>query len=527
MNGARPGGADPTTPGNASPRGAWPGPDGANGAGPGTPFDSAANSGGPQPGRAAGPEGANRSGGMTGADPGSRSGRKGASEDADASPRKRQGRKAAPEGADGRNGPASNGLRRRGRKAAPSDPADPTTPAIERLANLALAVPVTSRGVGLAVAAFALLAAGWVWGYPELAAVGAAAALACVAAGSVIAARPRLEVEREVTPDRVSVGHTATVRLDVRNTGRWRSVNARAVDSYGGPGIETRRVAIPLARLRPGKSAGASYPIRAERRGVVDAGPLGIGKRDLLGLAATAGSFGSTSRLWIHPRLHLLGRTPDGLARSLEGTADKVEQGSLTFHALREYVIGDELRHVHWRTSARIGKLMVKEHLDTSLPTVAIAVDDRPESWPAAEPGQVTDAFEAACEAAYSVLTACFRAEYHAALVPASGSVLSGAGRDAYGDLLAELAPNAADTLGAYVARLTAARYGDTLVWITGVEPPTDRLAALKRAYPTVIAVHLAAGLATSAVLAGGLPTISAADGEQFAAAWNNGGTRL
>jgi len=405
----------------------------------------------------------------------------------------------------------------------------------QRVANLALAVPVTGRGVALAIAAVALLAAGWLWGYPELATLGAAAALACVAAGSVIAAKPRLEVERSVTPDRISVGHTAHVHLNVRNAGRWRSVNARAVDAYGAPqalgshGLETRRVAIPLARLRPGKSAAASYAIRAERRGVVEAGPLSIGKRDLLGLAATAGNFGGTGRLWIHPRLHQLGRTPDGLARSLEGTADKVEQGSLTFHALREYVIGDELRHVHWRTSARIGKLMVKEHLDTSLPTVAIAIDDRAESWPAA-PGSPTppgEPFEAACEAAYSILTACFRAEYHAALVPASGAVVSGAGRDSYGDLLAELAPNAADGLGAYVSRLSSARYGDTLVWITGTEPPTDRLAVLKRAYPTVIAVHLALGLPTSASLAGGVPTIRAADGEQFAAAWNNGGTRL
>ncbi|MCH7231314.1 DUF58 domain-containing protein [Glycomyces sp. L485] len=383
------------------------------------------------------------------------------------------------------------------------------------------AVPVTARGVGLAAAAAVLILAGWQWGYPELVAIGAAAGLACAAAVSVIAAKPNLEVERSVAPDRVSVGQSATVALEVRNAGRWRSVNARAVDSHSGVAQATRRVAVPLARLRPGKSANATYAIRAERRGVVDAGPLGIGKRDLLGLAATAGSFGPTARLWVHPRLWTLGRTPDGFARSLEGTADKVEQGSLTFHSLREYVIGDELRHVHWRTSARIGQLMVKEHVDTSMPTVAVALDDRAESWTG------PDSFEAACEAAYSVLTACFRAEYHAALVTASGSALSGSGRDAYGDLLAELACDATDSLGAYVARLTAGRFGDTLVWITGTEPPTARLAALKRVYPVVIAVHLAPGLHTSAVLVGGLPSLKAADGEQFAAAWDGGGAAL
>src|SRR5690606_4826872 len=96
------------------------------------------------------------------------------------------------------------------------------------------AVPVTARGVGLGAGALVLVLAGWRWGYPELVAVGAAAALACVAAVSVIAARPNLEVERAVAPDRVSAGEEAEVTLDVRNAGKWRSVSARAVDAYGG-----------------------------------------------------------------------------------------------------------------------------------------------------------------------------------------------------------------------------------------------------------------------------------------------------
>jgi uncharacterized protein (DUF58 family) len=115
----------------------------------------------------------------------------------------------------------------------PAAPGQETAATRSTLAEKLLAVPVTARGVGLAAAAAALIASGWLWGYPELAALGAAAALACVAAGSVIAAKPRLDVARTVTPDRVSVGHTATVQLTVRNTGRWRAVNARAVDAYG------------------------------------------------------------------------------------------------------------------------------------------------------------------------------------------------------------------------------------------------------------------------------------------------------
>src|SRR5690606_10068065 len=139
-----------------------------------------------------------------------------------------------------------------------------------KLANGGLAVPVTGRGVGLGLAAVTLLFTGWRWGYPELVAIGAAAGLACVAAISVIAVKPSLEVERSIAPDRVSVGESATVTLEVRNTGRFRAVNARAVDTYGGPTHATRRVAVPLARLRPGKAANATYEVTAERRGVVD-----------------------------------------------------------------------------------------------------------------------------------------------------------------------------------------------------------------------------------------------------------------
>ncbi|GAB3992062.1 hypothetical protein GCM10029992_00090 [Glycomyces albus] len=176
------------------------------------------------------------------------------------------------------------------------------------------AVPVTARG-SAGRGALALVLSGWRWGYPELVAVGAAAALACVAAVSVIAAKPNLEVEREVAPDRVSAGEEGggpgrAQRREVAVGQRPRRGRLRRRHPGDPPG---RR---PLARLRPGKSTRAGYSIATERRGVIDVGPLGIGKRDILGLAATAGSFGPVSRLWVHPRLWTLARTPDGLARS-------------------------------------------------------------------------------------------------------------------------------------------------------------------------------------------------------------------
>jgi uncharacterized protein (DUF58 family) len=92
---------------------------------------------------------------------------------------------------------------------------------------------------------------------------------------------------------------------------------------------------------------------------------------------------------------------PAGLSRSLDGRIDKVPHGTITFDSLREYVVGDELRRVHWRSSAKVGQLMVREQLDTSEPTIVVLLDDRGRAS-----GRRTDAesFESACEAAASIV---------------------------------------------------------------------------------------------------------------------------
>jgi uncharacterized protein (DUF58 family) len=77
-----------------------------------------------------------------------------------------------------------------------------------------------------------------------------------------------------------------------------------------------------------------------------------------------------------------------GLLRDLEGvTTDAVTASDLAFHALREYVPGDDLRHVHWRSSAKAmasggdSQLLVRQYLDTRRSHATIVVDDRPEAW--------------------------------------------------------------------------------------------------------------------------------------------------
>lgn len=248
-----------------------------------------------------------------------------------------------------------------------------------------------------------LLGVGFRFAYPELTLLGAAAGIAVGYAVLSAAWRPRLEVTRSADPDRVARGEPAAMTLTVRNAGRLRAASLVAEDRCG-----DRAVPVPLLRLRPGRDTTVRYEVPTARRGVVPVGPLRVTRRDPLGLVALARPYGGTVPVWVHPRVHPLNAVPTGAGRSLDGRVDKVPHGSITFDSLREYVVGDELRRVHWRTSARVGELMVRENVDTSLPRIVVLLDNRAAAHPERLDG-VAESFESACEAAASVLVAAYR----------------------------------------------------------------------------------------------------------------------
>ncbi|MFI2650702.1 DUF58 domain-containing protein [Micromonospora fulviviridis] len=389
---------------------------------------------------------------------------------------------------------------------------------------------ITARGVGLLVAAVVLLGVGFRYAYPELTVLGAAAGVAVGYALVTAAWRPRLTVERVADPDRVARGEPAAMVLTVRNTGRLRAANLLAEDRCGG-----RLVPVPVLRLRPGRDTEVRYPVPTGRRGVVPVGPLRVTRRDPLGLVALARAYGGTVPVWVHPRIHPLSAVPTGAGRSLDGRTDSVPHGSITFDSLREYVVGDELRRVHWRTSARVGELMVRENVDTSLPRLVVVLDNRAAAHPDRAAG-VAESFESGCEAAASVVAAATREDLPVSLLlvapPAEEPAVAAGGVGRAGlepprgplDRLAaaELAGGGEDVLRAALTRLRQDRLGDTLVFLTGPGARGDlgQVGALRRAYPSVVVGMFGAAEPTAAGAAG-LVVVDAADGAEFAAEWD------
>jgi hypothetical protein len=87
---------------------------------------------------------------------------------------------------------------------------------------------------------------------------------------------------------------------------------------------------------------------------------------DQLGLNRRVMRWTDQIELFVHPETTRLVATARGLVRDLEGQTTKVITNSdLAFHALRTYEPGDDIRNVHWRTSARTGQLMVRQYQET------------------------------------------------------------------------------------------------------------------------------------------------------------------
>ena len=378
---------------------------------------------------------------------------------------------------------------------------------------------LTPAGIGTLMAGLLLGTAGWVLGYLELSVLAVAALVAVALAVAFVSAPVRLTVERHVDPPQVARGDLALGRVDVRNVGRRQAPPVVATDQVG-----PQELVVSLRRLAPGARSSATYRLPTDRRGVITVGPLRVERRDPLGLARATVARGGTSTFVVHPRVVPLTGLLAGRSRSFEGpTAQRAPRGTVTFHSLREYVVGDDLRHVHWRSTARTGTMMVKEHVDTSRPETVVVLDTRPTSYD-------TEglAFEEAVDVVASLAVECARYGFPLRIVTTDGLRIGGArpARDP-GPLLGQLAVvqlGQGGLLSATCAALTRERAGDTAIVVTGA-PGLDDLAAvggLRRRFDRVALVALrsdASGPPTPRLP--GVATLDAPDAPAFAAAWS------
>jgi uncharacterized protein (DUF58 family) len=383
-----------------------------------------------------------------------------------------------------------------------------------------VAVPeLTTTGRAVLGGSVVIYAAGWALGHRELiaaAVVGVVAVALAVPWGWI---QPAAEAERSVSPVRVTRGDRAEACLRVRRGSGWQP----AMVVRDRVAAETLDTLVP--RRTPGDVHESRYKLPTSRRGVVPVGPLSVVRSDPLGLVGSTRRLGQTTTLWVCPRVHPVTPLASGRQRDLEGPTEDRASGSITFHALRQYVPGDDLRLVHWPSTARTGTLMVRQQVDPSQPHTTVVLDTRRSVYGGGSAGQHDECFEEAVDAAASLVVASAGRRFPVRLLTTGGLVAGGrSGQTQVRPLLDELTTVGVSGSGslADVARLGTEPAGRCLVVITG-RPPEDELAAvgaLDRHVAALAVVRFDADAAPAAVKGDGPVDVVARDAEQFALLW-------
>ena len=260
-------------------------------------------------------------------------------------------------------------------------------------------VPTGTAWLLAAVAAVSFIA-GWRLGWVELFVVAASGALAILVAIPFVLRRGNVEIERSINPNRVEVGQRAVAEIRATNRGTTPSP-ALTVDER----IDGAPVAVDIPSLPAQQTAEFIYTLPTERRGKFSIGPASIGRSDPLGLMHRSISETSVEDFYVHPRTVPTKALAAGFAKDLEGpTFDSSPAGDVAFHTIREYQPGDDVRHVHWMSTAKKNTLMVRHYVDNRRPQIAALVDG---TLADSDP----DAFEVALEIAASIGVSGLRRE--------------------------------------------------------------------------------------------------------------------
>ena len=229
---------------------------------------------------------------------------------------------------------------------------------------------VTVAGWVVIAAAFVLLPLGLVLGWIELIVIGGVAVALLVISMPFLAGGRAYRVDFLLPVDRIVAGSEVMGTLRVANVSARLQLPGR-VDVPIGTGLAD--VYVPL--LRAGQVHEEHVRVPAYRRGVIDVGPVTTLRSDPLGVLGREVVWADVNRLFVHPETVSIPSTSAGFVRDLEGhpTSDIVDS-DISFHAIREYAPGDGRRHIHWKSTAKTGTLMVRQFEESRRSRLAIVL---------------------------------------------------------------------------------------------------------------------------------------------------------
>ena len=351
---------------------------------------------------------------------------------------------------------------------------------------------ITTRGRAFIGAGIAAGAFGLGLGQRELVSIGGVLILlplfSALAAGR---ARYRVRCQRKLEPTRVPAGQAATVTIQLDNVTRLPTGLLLAEDTI--PYSLGTRPRFVLDRIEAGGSRRITYRLQSDRRGRYEIGPLYVRVADAFGLVRLGRSVALPGTLVVTPAIAVLPWTPFGGAWLREGgsrasTAAAAGEDDVVPRAYRD---GDELRRVHWRSTARYGELMVRREEQRWQNRAVLFLDTRASAHGGRGP---SSSFEYAVSAAASIGVHLAREGIDGEFVTDTGPVGATASfEDVLLDSLAVIRPSRITTL---VPALAASPRGNAglLIAVLGQISPDEarRIASARHSGGTTLALLLA-----------------------------------
>ncbi|OEV29483.1 hypothetical protein AN219_16280 [Streptomyces nanshensis] len=283
---------------------------------------------------------------------------------------------------------------------------------------------LTTRGRSFLAAGMAAAVCAYVLGQADLLRVGmllSALPLVCVLV--LYRTRYRVSGSRRLAPARVAVRTEARVHLGVDNVSRLPTGLLMLEDRV--PYVLGPRPRFVLDRVEPGGKREVSYRVRSDMRGRFPLGPLQLRLTDPFGMCELTRSFSTYDTLTVVPQTvqlppaRLTGDATgygDGRHRSLAlaGEDDVIPRG---------YRHGDDLRRVHWRSTARYGELMVRREEQPQKARCTVLLDTRRAAYTGSGPDSP---FEWAVSGAASVCMHLLERGYAVRLLTDTGTMVPG-----------------------------------------------------------------------------------------------------
>ncbi len=236
---------------------------------------------------------------------------------------------------------------------------------------------MTIRGRMFVGAGVLIGLAGMVLGLYDLTKIGVLLVVLPSCARLLVRRDLKIEATRSLSPTRVPIDGHSDVTLSVRNAGRRSSPLLRGEEGLAYALGDRPHLLVPA--MRAGEEHHLTYRVRSHVRGHHAVGPLTVRVVDPFGLASRSAAAPGENALVVLPRVVPLSPVrglPSGGGGETSSSPRMAIQGEDDV-GVREYRVGDDLRRIHWRSTARTGEMMVRQDEEPARRRALVLFDDR------------------------------------------------------------------------------------------------------------------------------------------------------